>query len=106
MSQYEQLEGTLRASPKSWLVTGAAGFIGSNLIETLLKLGQRVVGFDNFATGYFKNLQQVEQIVGPKLWANFELVEGDTRDAEACLKACAGIDYVLHQAALGSVPRS
>lgn len=106
MSQYDQLEGTLRASPKSWLVTGAAGFIGSNLVETLLKLDQRVVGFDNFSTGYLKNLQEVERIVGPQRWANFKLIENDTRDAAACQSACAGIDYVLHQAALGSVPRS
>ena len=70
MSQYDQLEGTLRASPKSWLVTGAAGFIGSNLVEALLKLDQKVVGFDNFSTGYLKNLQEVQQIVGPKRWAN------------------------------------
>ncbi|MDB6058595.1 MAG: NAD-dependent epimerase/dehydratase [Verrucomicrobiales bacterium] len=106
MSKYDQLEGTLRASPKSWLVTGAAGFIGSNLVENLLKLDQRVVGFDNFSTGYVKNLQEVQQIVGPKRWANFKLIENDTRDAAACQSACAGIDYVLHQAALGSVPRS
>ncbi|MGZ4962765.1 MAG: SDR family oxidoreductase, partial [Limisphaerales bacterium] len=93
-------------SPSTWLVTGAAGFIGSNLVETLLKLDQRVIGFDNFSTGFKKNLQQVQQIVGPKPWANFQFVEGDTRDAVACQKACGGVDYVLHQAALGSVPRS
>lgn len=106
MSQYDQLQETLGASPKSWLVTGAAGFIGSNLVETLLKLGQRVVGFDNFATGHRKNLQQVQQIVGSKLWGNFRFVEGDIRDATTCQSACAGVDYVLHQAAVGSVPRS
>lgn len=106
MSQDDQLEGTLRASPKSWLVTGAAGFIGSNLVEALLKLDQKVVGFDNFSTGYLKNLQEVQQIVGPKRWTNFKLIENDTRDGAACQSACAGIDYVLHQAALGSVPRS
>lgn len=106
MSQYDQLQDTLRASPKSWLVTGAAGFIGSNLVETLLKLDQRVVGFDNFATGHRKNLQQVQQLVGSKLWENFRFVEGDIRDLATCQSACAGVDYVLHQAALGSVPRS
>jgi len=106
MSQYDQLRETLGASPKNWLVTGAAGFIGSNLVETLLKLEQRVVGFDNFSTGYKKNLQQVQQLVGAKPWSNFRFIEADTRDAAACQSACAGVDYVLHQAALGSVPRS
>ncbi len=106
MSQYDQLQQTLRAAPKSWLVTGAAGFIGSDLVETLLRLEQRVVGFDNFATGHKKNLDQVQQLVTPKQWANFRFVDGDIRDAAACRKACDGIDYVLHQAALGSVPRS
>jgi UDP-N-acetylglucosamine 4-epimerase len=106
MSQYEQLQQTLRASPRSWLVTGAAGFIGSNLVETLLKLDQRVIGFDNFATGHKKNLDQVQQLVAPKQWANFRFFDADIRNASACQKACADIDYVLHQAALGSVPRS
>lgn len=106
MSQYDQLQETLRRAQKSWLVTGAAGFIGSNLVETLLKLDQRVIGLDNFATGLKKNLQQVQQIVGPKVWENFQFVDGDIRDLAACQKACAGVDYVLHQAALGSVPRS
>ena len=106
MSQYEQLQGTLRALPKSWLITGAAGFIGSNLVETLLKLDQRVIGFDNFATGYKRNLDQVQQLVTLKQWANFRFFDGDIRNASACQKACTGVDYVLHQAALGSVPRS
>jgi UDP-N-acetylglucosamine/UDP-N-acetylgalactosamine 4-epimerase len=106
MSQYDQLRETLQASPRSWLVTGAAGFIGSNLVETLLKLDQQVVGLDNFATGYEKNLQQVQQLVAANQWANFQFVRGDIRDVATCQKACAGVDYVLHQAALGSVPRS
>lgn len=106
MSQYDQLRDTLRASPRSWLVTGAAGFIGSNLVETLLKLDQRVVGLDNFATGYKKNLEQVQQLVSPKQWSNFRFIEGDIRDVATCQSACAGVDYVLHQGALGSVPRS
>ncbi|MGZ5568537.1 MAG: GDP-mannose 4,6-dehydratase, partial [Limisphaerales bacterium] len=79
MSAYDELQLALRRSPSTWLVTGAAGFIGSNLVETLLKLDQRVIGFDNFSTGFKKNLQQVQQIVGPKPWANFQFVEGDTR---------------------------
>src|SRR6476646_9814549 len=103
MSAYDELQKNLRSAPKSWLVTGAAGFIGSNLVETLLKLEQRVVGFDNFATGHKKNLEQVQQLVAPKQWANFRFFNGDIRDAASCQKACAGIDYVLHQAALGSV---
>src|SRR5690349_11474972 len=106
MSAFEQLQTTLRSEPKTWLVTGSAGFIGSNLVETLLKLDQRVVGLDNFATGHKKNLQEVQQIVGPKVWASFKFVEGDIRNLAVCQKACAGVDYVLHEAALGSVPRS
>jgi UDP-N-acetylglucosamine/UDP-N-acetylgalactosamine 4-epimerase len=103
---YQQLQQTLRTSPKTWLVTGAAGFIGSNLVETLLKLDQRVVALDNFATGHKKNLTQVQALVSPKQWANFHFIEGDIREVHACQKACTGVDYVLHQAALGSVPRS
>jgi UDP-N-acetylglucosamine 4-epimerase len=106
MSPYDQLQETLRSSPKSWLVTGAAGFIGSNLVETLLKLNQRVTGFDNFATGHKKNLEQVQQLVSPTQWANFRFQQGNIRDVAACQNACVGVDYVLHQAALGSVPRS
>lgn len=94
------------ASPQRWLVTGAAGFIGSNLVETLLRNGQFVRGFDNFATGHQHNLDAVRGIVGESAWSNFEFVEGDIRDSARCARAVAGVDHVLHQAALGSVPRS
>ena len=90
----------------TWLVTGCAGFIGSNLIQTLLEKGQRVVGLDNFATGFQHNLDQVEAAVGPQKWANFRFIRGDIRSLETCHEACKGVDYVLHEAALGSVPRS
>lgn len=89
-----------------WLVTGAAGFIGSNLVESLLAAGQTVVGLDNFATGHRSNLDEVRAAVGEPAWARFRLVEADVRDAGACRDACADADIVLHQAALGSVPRS
>lgn len=111
---YEQLKQDLAAQPRTWLVTGVAGFIGSNLLETLLKLGQRVVGLDNFATGRRANLEEVQGLVTPVQWAQFQFVEGDIRNLEDCKRACVfrnaqgehGVDYVLHQAALGSVPRS
>jgi UDP-N-acetylglucosamine/UDP-N-acetylgalactosamine 4-epimerase len=103
---YETLLAELPKAPKSWLVTGAAGFIGSNLLETLLKLDQRVIGLDNFATGHQSNLDEVETLVTPQQWVNFDFINGDIRDLDTCHKACKGIDYVLHQAALGSVPRS
>ena len=106
MTPYEQLLEALPASPKTWLVTGVAGFIGSNLLEALLKLDQRVVGLDNFATGYQHNLDEVQSLVTPAQWANFEFIQGDIRNLEDCQSTCAGVDYVLHQAALGSVPRS
>jgi UDP-N-acetylglucosamine 4-epimerase len=83
-----------------------AGFIGSNLLETLLSLNQTVVGLDNFATGFQRNLDEVQTLVSPAQWANFKFVQGDIRNLEDCQKATAGVDYVLHQAALGSVPRS
>jgi UDP-N-acetylglucosamine 4-epimerase len=92
--------------PETWLVTGVAGFIGSNLLETLLNYNQLVIGLDNFATGHQHNLEQVKNIVGEKRWGNFKFIEGDIRDLIVCHQACAGVDYVLHQAALGSVPRS
>ena len=106
MTAYAQLRSLLLASPKTWLVSGVAGFIGSNLLETLLKLGQNVVGLDNFATGHRHNLKQIQDAVTPEQWARFRFIEGDIRVLDDCRVACAGVDYVLHQAALGSVPRS
>ncbi len=106
MSAYAKLQTELKSSPKTWLVTGVAGFIGSNLLEALLKLDQRVVGLDNFATGKRPNLDEVKTLVTPAQWARFKFIEGDIADAGACVAACAGVDFVLHQAALGSVPRS
>lgn len=106
MTRFDEVQAELKASPKSWLVTGVAGFIGSNLLETLLKLNQRVVGLDNFATGRATNLEQVRALATPAQWQNFRFVEGSIGDSGACRQACAGVDYVLHQAALGSVPRS
>lgn len=106
MSQYQTVCAQLKQAPKMWLVTGVAGFIGSNLLETLLKLDQKVVGLDNFATGHQYNLDEVQNLVSPAQWRNFSFIEGDIRNFEDCQKACLGVDYVLHQAALGSVPRS
>lgn len=106
VNAYQTLLATLPENPKVWLVTGAAGFIGSHLVENLLQLGQRVVGLDNFSTGHRRNLAEVKSLVAPKYWDNFHFIEGDIRDLETCRVACAGVDYVLHQAALGSVPRS
>jgi len=105
-SAYEALKLELRDNPKTWLVTGCAGFIGSNLLEHLLELDQAVVGLDNFATGKRKNLDEVRSLVSSERWGRFRFIEGDVRDKEACGKSCDGVDYVLHQAALGSVPRS
>lgn len=106
MTAYQQLLQTLPQSPKTWLVTGVAGFIGSNLLEALLKLDQHVVGLDNFATGHQHNLDEVQRLVTPVQWANFQFMQGDIRNLDDCQRACAGVDHVLHQAALGSVPRS
>lgn len=106
MTKYEQICQELLQSPKTWLVTGVAGFIGSNLLETLLKLNQKVVGLDNFATGYQHNLDEVQSLVTAEQWNNFIFYEGDIRNLEDCHKVCQGVDYVLHEAALGSVPRS
>lgn len=103
---YEELLARLPAEPKTWLITGVAGFIGSNLLEALLKLDQTVVGLDNFATGYQHNLDEVQTLVTPQQWARFNFIQGDIRNIEDCKRACEGVNYVLHQAALGSVPRS
>jgi UDP-N-acetylglucosamine/UDP-N-acetylgalactosamine 4-epimerase len=103
---YQTLKKNLQAAPKAWLVTGVAGFIGSNLLETLLKLKQKVIGLDNFSTGFQHNLDEVRTLVTSEQWQNFTFIEGDIRNPETCTGACAGVDYVLHQAALGSVPRS
>ena len=110
MTRYEQIKAELLVSPKTWLVTGVAGFIGSNLLEHLLKLNQKVVGLDNFATGHQYNLDEVQDLVTAEQWQGFNFIEGDIRNYQDCEKALdnngAGVDYVLHQAALGSVPRS
>ncbi|MES2917847.1 MAG: NAD-dependent epimerase/dehydratase family protein [Pseudomonadota bacterium] len=106
MSAYEAVLARLPQQPATWLVTGVAGFIGSNLLEALLKLEQRVVGLDNFATGHQRNLDEVQSLVTPAQWARFTFIQGDIRVLEDCRRACEGVDYVLHQAALGSVPRS
>ncbi len=103
---YALLQQQLREAPRTWLVTGVAGFIGSHLLQTLLSLGQHVVGLDNFATGHRHNLEDVRQQVGPQAWANFRMIEGDIRRLADCQAACQGVELVLHQAALGSVPRS
>ena len=105
-TDYEKLQLKLAKDPKTWLVTGVAGFIGSNLLEKLLKLDQKVVGLDNFATGYEMNLNQVKALVSEDQWNRFRFIKGDIRKLKDCRSACAGVDYVLHEAALGSVPRS
>ncbi len=106
MTKYESTKQILIKTPEKWLITGAAGFIGSNLLEALLKLNQTVTGLDNFSTGYQHNLDQVEKTVTPEQWNNFTFIKGDIRDPETCSRACENQDYVLHEAALGSVPRS
>ncbi|MCF6453898.1 NAD-dependent epimerase/dehydratase family protein [Vibrio sp. MMG022] len=106
MTKYEQIQQELLESPKTWLVTGVAGFIGSNLLEKLLKLNQTVVGLDNFATGHQHNLDEVKGLVSEEQWTHFTFIEGDIRDPKVCQQAVKDVDYVLHQAALGSVPRS
>ena len=102
----EQVQETLRGTPRRWLVTGAAGFIGSHLVERLLELDQNVVGLDNFSTGKRANLTQVKKALGAARWRRFRLIEGDTRSRTTCREACSGAEVVLHQAALGSVPLS
>ncbi|AJQ55331.1 MULTISPECIES: NAD-dependent epimerase/dehydratase family protein [Aeromonas] len=106
MSRYEIIQQQLLNSPKTWLVTGVAGFIGSNLLEKLLKMNQAVIGLDNFATGHKYNLDEVQSLVSTEQWARFHFIKGDIRDYSTCQQAVKGVDYVLHQAALGSVPRS
>ena len=106
MSHYQTVRDLLRSSPKIWLVTGAAGFIGSNLVETLLSLNQTVVGLDDFSTGHRHNLVAIEQAVGAAHWRRFRFIEASICNLDACQDAARGADYVLHQAALGSVPRS
>jgi UDP-N-acetylglucosamine 4-epimerase len=105
MSCFEKMCAQLLKKPSKWLVTGVAGFIGSNLLEALLELDQYVVGLDNFITGYPQNIEDVKDRVGPKR-GRFEFIQGDIRNLDDCRRACEGVDYVLHQAALGSVPRS
>ena len=106
MPKIDEVRVQLKANPKRWLVTGVAGFIGSNILEELLNLDQTVVGLDNFSTGKHENLANVRKQVSPDNWKYFHFLEADIRNLDDCLKACEGTDYVLHQAALGSVPRS
>ena len=106
MSAYETLKTDLLTKQHTWLITGVAGFIGSNLLEALLKLNQKVVGLDNFSTGYQHNLDEVKSLVTPEQWQNFRFMQADVCNLVACQKACSSVDFVLHQAALGSVPRS
>lgn len=115
IGKYAQLKTQLAGEPHVWLITGVAGFIGSNLLETLLKLNQRVVGLDNFATGHQRNLDEVKSLVSSAQWSNFNFIKGDIRNLEDCCRAMVfageagesfAVEYVLHQAALGSVPRS
>ena len=104
--RYNDIVAELKAYPRVWLITGVAGFIGSNLLERLLKLDQAVVGLDNFDTGYLHNLSEVECLVTAAQWQRFRFLKGDIQDYQTCATAVSGVDYVLHQAALGSVPRS
>jgi UDP-N-acetylglucosamine 4-epimerase len=105
MTKYDEVQANLK-EPRKWLVTGAAGFIGSHLVEKLLSLNQTVVGLDNFGTGHRRNLDEVKTLVRGEQWRRFEFIEGDICRLEDCRRACRDTDYVLHQAALGSVPRS
>ena len=106
MTRYDDVERLLAARAERWLVTGVAGFIGSHLLEALLRLDQNVVGVDNFATGSRDNLADVMNRVGAQRAARFQFFEGDICDPFVCRWAMEGVDRVLHQAALGSVPRS
>jgi UDP-N-acetylglucosamine 4-epimerase len=105
-SVYSAVKKELQDKPKRWLITGVAGFIGSNLLEQLLKLNQFVVGLDNFSTGKPRNLEEVRSLVAAEQWSRFKFIEGDIRDLAVCQESCRGVDIVLHEAALGSVPRS
>ncbi|WP_027799339.1 NAD-dependent epimerase/dehydratase family protein [Paraburkholderia dilworthii] len=104
--RYDTIRQQLASHPQQWLITGVAGFIGSNLLEALLQLDQTVVGLDNFSTGYQRNLDEVRSVVSPEQWKRFRFIEGDIRRLEDCVAAVDGVDHVLHEAALGSVPRS
>ena len=106
MDSYRQVRQRMKASKRRWLVTGVAGFIGSHLAQTLLELDQAVVGLDNFSTGKRENLELLREAVGDERWQNLRFIEGDIRSLDTCNAACAGVDVVLHQAGLGSVPRS
>ena len=106
MSDYETLKFQLQSKQHTWLITGAAGFIGSNLLEALLMLNQKVVGLDNFSTGHQRNLDEVQSLVTSEQWQNFRFMQADICNLADCQTACTGVDYLLHQAALGSVPRS
>ena len=114
MGDFQKIQEQLKQQPRRWLVTGVAGFIGSNLLETLLTLNQTVIGLDNFETGSQDNLDQALNDANDTLVSqgqnfssdNFTFIEGSILDLETCQKACEGVDFVLHQAALGSVPRS
>jgi UDP-N-acetylglucosamine/UDP-N-acetylgalactosamine 4-epimerase len=106
MTRYEDTKRQLKSTPRNWAISGVAGFIGSNLLETLLKLDQPVTGLDNFVTGHEHNLDEVKRLVEPAQWARFDFIEGDICAVEDCARLCEGADHVLHHAALGSVPRS
>ena len=106
MTKYKKSQKILNNRPKKWLITGVAGFIGSNLLKTLLELNQTVRGVDNFETGHKKNLSHVKNRLKGNLWKNFSFLKGDIRNLEFCKDITQNIDIVLHQAALGSVPRS
>ena len=106
MTLFNQVIDPLKSNRHRWLVTGAAGFIGSNLVEALLRLNQSVVGLDNFSTGHQRNLDQVQALVGSVAWNHFHFIRGDICDISTCHHACKDVDFVLHHAALGSVPRS
>src|SRR5688572_618067 len=106
MTSYSQIQNQLRHQPRTWLVTGAAGFIASNIVEELLRLEQNVVGLDDFSTGHQRNLDEVQAAVMEDQWARFVMARGDVTNLDQCRDAAKGADYVLHHAAVGSVPRS